>query len=495
MKRILFLSLIAALVLVIPLSGWNPFRISPTPQSSAEEFTEYLDQRIPELMDLYKIPGSSLALVQDGRLVWTAAYGYSNLEREERLTPDTPMRVQSISKSLTAWSILKLVEEGRIHLDAPVDSYLKSWSLPDSPLDSRQITIRQLLSHTSGLPLGDVFTLYTPGGPMPTLQEKLTKEVHPIREPGEAFSYSNTGYNLLELVIEEVTGQPFSDYMAREILQPLGMAHATFDLSGDLVDRIPTGYTIKGEPVPAYVYPEKASGGLIGTASDIAAFCIAGMKGNPKEQQVLSADSIKALYTPAARDIGVYGLVFDSYGLGHYTETLPGGLTAISHGGQGSGIMTHYHSVPESGDGLVILTNSQRSWPFIAALLGDWGAWRGFSPIGMEAILWGEVVLWGITGLLWWALFALTYRLLHQCLLGNRFLIGSLKAFPRISLVQAGVGVLLLAGLFWAYNQKYLFLTSVFPRASEGLGVALFALAVLLLAMALFPKEAKAIKD
>ena len=223
MKRILLLSLIAALILVIPLSGWNPFRISPTPQSSAEEFTEYLDQRIPELMDLYKIPGSSLALVQDGRLVWTAAYGYSNLEREERLTPDTPMRVQSISKSLTAWSILKLAEEGWIHLDAPVDSYLKSWNLPDSPLDSRKITIRQLLSHTSGLPLGDVFTLYAPGEPMPTLQEKLTKEVHPIREPGEAFSYSNTGYNLLELVIEEVTGQPFSDYMAREI--QIGRAH------------------------------------------------------------------------------------------------------------------------------------------------------------------------------------------------------------------------------------------------------------------------------
>lgn len=133
MKRIFLLSLIAALVLVIPLSGWNPFRISPAPQSSAEEFTEYLDQRIPELMDLYKIPGSSLALVQDGRLVWTAAYGYSNLERQERLTPDTPMRVQSISKSLTAWAILKLAEEGQLQLDAPVHSTLKSWSMPDSP--------------------------------------------------------------------------------------------------------------------------------------------------------------------------------------------------------------------------------------------------------------------------------------------------------------------------------------------------------------------------
>ena len=167
MKRILLLSLIAALILVIPLSGWNPFRISPTPQSSTEEFTEYLDQRIPELMDLYKIPGSSLALVQDGRLVWTAAYGYSNLEREERLTPDTPMRVQSISKSLTAWGILKLVEEGQLQLDAPVDSTLKSWSMPDSALDSRQITIRQLLSHTSGLPLGDVLPSTLRGIPCP----------------------------------------------------------------------------------------------------------------------------------------------------------------------------------------------------------------------------------------------------------------------------------------------------------------------------------------
>ena len=88
--------------------------------------------------------------------------------------------------------------------------------------------------------------------------------------------------------------------------------------------------------------------------------------------------------------------LFDAYGCGHYLETLPNGVLSVSHAGQGSSIITHFQAVPTTGDGLVILTNSQRSWPFIAYLLRDWARWRAFPSVGMEKILWGN---WGLAGI------------------------------------------------------------------------------------------------
>lgn len=231
---------------------------------------------------------------------------------------------------------------------------------------------------------------------MPSLKEKLTQEVVPVMEPGIAFSYSNTGYNLLELLIEEVNGQDFSEYMRMEVFQPLAMKGASFNWDSTMLPAPPTGYDLNGNPVPVYIYPEKASGGLFATAEDIAMFAMAGMGDNP----VLSTESIELLYTPVEDKIGVYGLVFDAYGLGHYIEKLPNGMLSVSHGGQGSGIMTHFQAVPETGDAIVILTNSQRSWPFIASLLSDWAQWRGFPSVGMGKIIWGRYALSATIGML-----------------------------------------------------------------------------------------------
>ena len=117
-----------------------------------------------------------------------------------------------------------------------------------------------------------------------------------------------------------------------------------------------------------YLYPSKASGGLFATARDIARFAAACMN----ENSVLSGESIKLLYAPQSHKIGIYGLIFEAYGFGHYIEKLPNGALSVSHGGQGNGIMTHFQAVLETGDAIVILTNSQRSWPFIAYVLSDW---------------------------------------------------------------------------------------------------------------------------
>ena len=129
------------------LSGSLQFKRTIGTDAQLNEFMAYMDKRIPNLMRSYEIPGCSIALVKEREIVWTQAYGYADVESSRMLTVDTPMSVQSITKSVTAWGIMRLVEKGVIDLDASASQYLKSWKFPQSDHTVENITIRQLLSH------------------------------------------------------------------------------------------------------------------------------------------------------------------------------------------------------------------------------------------------------------------------------------------------------------------------------------------------------------
>lgn len=453
---------------------------------STQEFTAFLDTRIPKLMKLYRIPGVNIALVRDGKVAFTAAYGYADQKSGREMTVDMPMRVQSISKSVTAWAVLKLVEEGRLSLDDPVENYLGDWKLPASDYPTDGITIKRLLSHTAGLPLGDVFALYTPYEDMPSLKDSLTNSAIPFQMPGEGFSYSNVGYNLLEHIIEVVTERDFAEYMRNEVLDPLGMYNSDFEWSEKSLTSAPLGYMLDGKPVPPYRYPERASGGLIATAEDIARFCIAGMP-DFSDQKVLSCSTVEQLYFAQAEKLGIYNAVFDAYGFGYYTERFSDGKLAVSHGGQGTGWMSHFHAVPETGDAIVILTNSQRSWPFISCLLKGWSRWCGLSRPGMWRILLIECFLWCLVGLTSAITLCLAGDIVRKILDGTFVFISihqNLAVLPRI--FKAGISLSILAVLGWASFQKYLFLTAVFPLSSVWLGVSAAAFSLILLIRSLF---------
>lgn len=408
------------------------------------------------------------------------------------MTTDTYCRVESISKPVTAWGVMKLVESGKLDLDQPVASYLKNWSFPASPFSTDQITVRQLLSHSAGIQLGTIGVRYDPRGTVPTLEEALTKDALLFQEPGKDFSYSNTGFNVLELLIEEITGRDFATYMEEEILLPLGMEHASFNWRENFDPPIPNGYDLHGTPIRPYIYPDKAAGGLFARIADIATFVRAEMPDfSETGQQVLSGENIRMLYQPVVERPGVYTLAFDAYGLGHFIEYLPDGKKAISHGGQGSGWMTHFHAVPETGDAIIIFTNSQRSWPFFAYILNDWAAWNGFGSIGMGKIAFGNQIMWILISLLLFFALWQGWNIVAGVLNSSR----KLAPFARPGILWRSVAMLLslalLAVLLWAVNQKYLFIAAVFPVSAGWLGVALFLVAIVLLFNALLPKSAK----
>jgi len=484
-------AVMSALFVLVLFLGAGCTRRSLETELSVAAFSEHLDEQIPCLMDRFGVPGVSMALVLDGELAWSGAYGYADLEQGRKMTVDAICRAESITKSVTAWGVMRLVERGLIDLDVPVQEYLGGWQLPETEFDEREVTARRLLSASAGMPLGTIgeSAEYAPQSDMPSLRDYLTEEARLIREPGSGFLYSNPGFNLLELLIEEVTGRDFSEYMAEEVLIPLGMANASFAWEERFRSAVPTGYELDGTPVPPYVYPVKASGGLLADAEGIARFVVAGMTGPYfSDHSVLEQESIRGIHTPQVDIFGMFGVVADSYGFGHFIETLPGGSQAVWHGGQGHGWMTHFHSVPESGDGIVILTNSGRSWPFIAEVLTGWSRWRGFGSVGFGRITSATIALRVFTGIVLLASLWLVYRLARGLASGNRRWAPLSRRARAARVLQAAAGIGGSAVLAWSTAQPYLFVTSIFPADAGRGGLSLLVLAVLLILSALFPR-------
>jgi CubicO group peptidase (beta-lactamase class C family) len=309
---------------------------------------------------------------------------------------------------------------------------------------------------------------------MPSKRSYLAEEIRLVQEPGAGFIYSNVGFNLLELVVESVTGQPFESYMKEAVLEPLGMRDASYAWEERMAGLMPTGYELDGTPVPPYVYPVNGSGGLFADTEDLARFAIATM-----DQQ----------HTPVAEIPGLFGFAADAYGFGHFIETLPDGRRAVWHGGQGHGWMTHFHAIPETGDGIVILTNSQRSWPFMSYVLTDWARWSGAGRVKFGIIVWASRVLRAAVALIVLAALARTYRLGREVIRKERR-VAPLSPARRVSRsIQAGAGALIIASLAWALSQPYIFVSSIFPATAGPAGWALLFAGIVLLAGSILPRR------
>lgn len=458
------------------------------PGDSPAQFTAYLDHRVPALMKKYQIPGVSMALIHQGEIVWSGAYGYADLAAEREMTVEAVCRAESISKSVTAWGVMRLVEEGLLDLDAPVQPYLDGWQLPESPYEAQKVTVGGLLSNSAGMPPGSIGEEYVPQSKMPTLRDNLNQEAVLVQEPGAGFLYSNPGFNVLELLVEAVTERDFTAYMHEEVLIPLGMDESSYAWRDSYRDAIPVGYDMRGNPVQAYVYPASASGGLFADVEELARFVSAEML-DPyaANQSVLNPNSIRQLQTPRVEIPGLFGFVADSYGLGHFTETLPDGRMAVWHGGQGHGWMTHFHAVPESGEGIVILTNSQRSWPFIAGVLADWAKWIGAVSVKFSIILKATKALKVFIG------FVVLITLWQAVHLGRGIRCGIRKFAPLaavgipLRITQSVLGFSVIAAVLWSAAQPYLFVSSIFPGTIRTAAAAALAWAVSQVLAAFFP--------
>ena len=336
-----------------------------------ESFLEDLDQRVEAARNRYGVPGASVAVLRGGRVVEEAGFGIA--ERVDSpvagpaVSPDTVFQVASLSKPVAALGTVLLAAEGKIDLGAPVARYLSRWRFPDSAFDPQVVTVRRLLSHRGGVNIHG-YPGVLPQAPLPTLEASLAGDnggagaVALDSRPGE-LRYSSGGYTVLQLLIEEVSGEPFSDFMARRVLEPLGMHHSGFELRTDM--RAASGHGWWGDVLPPYRFREQAASGLLATAGDIARFLA--FIADPErhaEMGLVSGEVEEMVRPPDGHRSG--------FGLGFSLEAVAGAMV-ISHTGANRGWRAIFGVTPATGDGIVVLTNSDRGLAMTTDLLCDWG--------------------------------------------------------------------------------------------------------------------------
>ena len=335
-----------------------------------------LDSLVPGLLARHGTAGVAIALVRDGRLAWSRGYGFADKERGRRVDSLTRFNVGSISKTVTAWAVMTLVEEGRIELDAPIERYLRRWHLPASRFDRSGVTVRRVLSHTAGLGIYVVLNRPVeppPAAGLPTLEKALSGVGSPhaglevVAEPGSQFQYTNGGFALLQLVVEEVSGERFADYVARRLLVPLEMRSTGYDWTADLDAHVATPYDPEGHRLPQAFFVEQGSGGVFTTAADLGRFAAASsvLPSRAGDGRVLRRTSIEEMLSPAAATDG-------QYGLGYRTNPPVPGIRLVVHDGSNDGWFALMVVAPDRGDGLVVLTNRQGGGVIASPILCVW---------------------------------------------------------------------------------------------------------------------------
>ncbi|NNE26510.1 MAG: serine hydrolase [Saprospiraceae bacterium] len=363
------------LVILLPFS-----MKSQDSSKSVEGFVSELNSKIPSLLEDFNVPGTAVAIINDGEIILQKAYGYADVENQIKADVTTGFNIGSISKTVAAWGIMKLVQEGEIELDAPAEKYLTRWHLPNSEFDSDKVTIRRLLSHTAGLSLHG-YPGWSPEDTLPTIEESLNGKnngpgrVEIIHEPGSRYKYSGGGYSIMQLIIEEVTGRKFADYMQSEILSPLGMTKSSYNISEEIMAASSMEYDNYGGLIDFELFTAQAAAGFHTTIQDFTQFVLANLynsKNFKKYNTVLSSETIHDMMQPVPQAEGRFG-----YGLGYMTESLDrGAIKLAGHRGANTGWHAIFNVNPKTNDGFIMLTNGGLGQNVYHAVFYEWALWR-----------------------------------------------------------------------------------------------------------------------
>jgi CubicO group peptidase (beta-lactamase class C family) len=314
---------------------------------------------LQERMAHYKVPGVSIAFFSGGKVQWTRAYGFADVEKKTPVTLDTLFQAASISKPISSLAMLRLVQEGKLNLDEDVNVKLKGWKVPDNEFTKDQkVTLRRIVSHSAGFTVHG-FEGYRPDAPLPTLVQILdgkppanSDSVRVVTIPGSKWSYSGGGFTVMQLLMTEVTASTFPDILSKKVLGPAGMTHSTFALPLPLSQKqhAATAYSGDGQPIPGgfHVYPEMAAAGLWTTPSGLALAAIEIQNDYAgKSNHVLSKDMAHQMLTHQKDDWGL--------GVGLSKSGKP---LRFYHSGGNEGFRCDLQAYVDSGEGIAVMTNS-----------------------------------------------------------------------------------------------------------------------------------------
>ena len=314
------------------------------------------DKHLPMIDELFRAynqpdaPGASVMVIHHGKVLVAKSYGLADVENKIPATPDSNFRLASVSKQFTAMSIMILADEGKLSFDDPITKFF-----PEFPTYGKNITVRHLLNHTGGLK--DYEDIIPKGTTIPLVDinvlRLVAQESSTNFPPGTEFKYSNTGFALLALIVEKVSGMTYSAFLQKHIFKPLGMKHTLAYESGiSTVANRAYGYTLKGDKITRTDQSVTSSvlgdGGIYSSVNDLYYWDQALYTG-----KLVSKKMIEQAFTPGK------GTLHDKdvqYGFGWFISEYRG-LRNIWHSGNSIGFSTRIERFPDKQFTVIILTN------------------------------------------------------------------------------------------------------------------------------------------
>jgi CubicO group peptidase (beta-lactamase class C family) len=368
---ILLMILWAGMALFGTVDGW--FHRPIAKSNTSASFLEAVDGEVNKQF----VGNVAMAVIKDGIVEYEKFYSTG-----KPVDRNTVFQVSSLSKWISAVGIMKLVEDGKLDLDVPVSNYLTRWQLPPSKFNE-EVTVRRLLSHTAGLTDGLGYSGFERSTQVQSIEQSLTKaadadegisgEVRVGSKPGE-FKYSGGGYTLLQLLVEEVSGQSFASYMKENVLIPLNMLHSSYVWEDSSDSTLAEFYNNDGSKAAHYRYTSLAATSLYTSLADLELFFQAFLKGKNNEpigRNVLKPETLVRMREPHGKSMGV-----DIWGLGTVLyATTDGNDFIIGHDGKNTPpINTAVRLNPETGDGIILLETGH---PIMATkLASEWVFWK-----------------------------------------------------------------------------------------------------------------------
>jgi CubicO group peptidase (beta-lactamase class C family) len=316
---------------------------------------------IYDRMKAYNVPSVSIAVIDNGKISWAKAYGLADVAENKSATTQTIYQAASISKSVNAAGVMKLVETNKLSLDKDIRGYLKTWKFPDNQFSNNQtITLRHLMSHTAGLNVHG-FGGYEAGTPLPDINQILngeapanSRKVEAIYKPNEKVEYSGGGITIIKKIIEDNIDKDYAGLYQKMVLTPLHMTHSTFvqPLPPALTVNAATAYNGEGKALKGkyHVYPEVAPDGLWTTPSDLATFAIGLQQSlDSNKHSFLQPATVRTMLTPVTAK--------DNNALGFFIETADT-EKFFQHSGGNEGFRCILFAGETNHQGVVVMINS-----------------------------------------------------------------------------------------------------------------------------------------
>ncbi|MEE4311660.1 MAG: serine hydrolase [candidate division KSB1 bacterium] len=338
--------------------------IADNPEVAGE--IHLMEKWINSQIDFHHLPGIAVGVVYDQQLIYSKGFGYADLEYKIPATPSTIYRIASITKTFTSTAIMQLRDAGRLRLDDPVSTFLPWFKIQNKFKDSPPVTIRQLLTHTSGLPREAAFPYWT-DHKFPTREQIMQSlpDQQMIFESETKYKYSNLGIALLGAVVEAASGESYESYISRHILQPLKMENTSVSLPDWTVKNRAKSYSRLLKDGTREEIPVSDTKGIAPAANisttvmDLAKFAAFQLSDGVSDGKiVLKKSTLREMH----RVHWLYPDWSGGRGLGFSVSRL-NGRTIVGHGGWVEGFRTRLSFCPEEKIAVVVMTNSDDSNP------------------------------------------------------------------------------------------------------------------------------------